>query len=325
MKTKIKLSKDRIIEAIKEGKELKTNLVLDINLDELSKEQRTLLSKFVYFQQDPLRSNEGEYFLRKSEKDCQFNSEDIKDILAELKDFEEVQKKWDERSSEISNLLEKYNGEDFNFNIISYTEPTKYCQSMYSFKIEGMKDGNKDFCSIKLDDGYEIIEQRINQLKQSIAKSIQQKIDYNLLCDEKQKKDELEKQKREQGWNELKKWAQENGSERLKLCVKYEKDWMQDASNEFALFKVKDSKYVFLLESQYDPEDEYTYSISKNCATEKLKILDKFKTENPDIECDLYGVYDNEDDKIDTILISTIQTLGFKVELITELSNVTDF
>lgn len=281
-----RVSDDFIQSELKAGRIQKREQSIRLEWSELDQETRDLFmlhavfntekeSAFLgYFKKTDLNYGHNDVFRADNTAICNGNSLD--DVIASMKDFQRMKaeiiaKQKSEIEKKITSFMAGNEGRIFGTGI--YRD--------YS--------GSFDFSDLKNE--YDKYVQKYGEFSVSYDELVSKAHEYELAQLAKKEKRaaeaaseaaaKAEKQAAtEAGRSELRTWAETNGSELLKLRIKYNQNWQNIAETEWAIAHTTG----FDVWSDQDESDKWHVN---NATIEQLKELEKAVSENPDHEIDM--------------------------------------
>lgn len=230
MKLQVRISTKRIKEAIAEGIILPEILNLDVNLEELSKEDRELLSRNVEF----IGSKNlftAEYISENGNKHTLFSdSEKIEGILSEMRKYETIRKEKIEKEKIEKKIKDEI--DDILENVDSFVKVSRSGYYLY-FKCDAKDHAFKTFNieNTSVNDLLDYVKsplflEKIKEVE-SVFKTTQEK--QNKEFEKNEEKNKLKEIKKE----ELRKWGLDNGSDLLKARIEENFNWQELANDEY--------------------------------------------------------------------------------------------
>lgn len=310
IKVNYRISNNCIINAIAEGKSLKTKNTIDVNLDELTKQQNKDLAAVLVVR-------EGELTI-----DTSLDKDGVEGIieyarkhaLAEVEKYERIKK----------GFIEEVN--DFIDGKIMRLEGTGiYSDKSGNFKFDELRkalQAQADKFKVEVD-----VEKIISIAEKYQAETDNYRAERKAKLEAEQAIKEAEETAKKAvllaGRNELLEWAKDHGSELLKLRIKHEQNWLDIAEEEWAVAHCKGFAVA-----DFD-EDESWWTV-KNANIDQLRELEKAKSENTECEIAIIRVkfVDNEEDDDEayhrTFLRVNVKTPAREQYLYKEISNAAD-
>ena len=278
-----KLSTFAQVNELRKGNELKQNQVIEVNFSELTESQRSAITAVCILQDNELFFPDYRGYIsaevRNGKKwySCgELNSMDavneIEKINTERKlNAEAAAKSAEKVLSDFNSIIEKFNSPDFRI----YLQDKDGKSSFIHFEYKGVNftPNWSNVPDIVQAIENKSIEKWINEVDESKAKKAKEAADREAV-------EEKRKAMTEAGRKELLAWANDNGSELLKLRIKHNQNWQTIAEAEWA---VAHSVGFSPLSELCDIENDDSWTV-KNGTIEQLKELEKAQEENPNHE-----------------------------------------
>jgi hypothetical protein len=328
MRLLVKISNTRIEKAVSEGLLLKPENMLNVDLENLSTEDRDVLSRNIQF-----IARDGYFItsiLMNANSDYRttgvFDSEKFEDVISKMKKLEEARSQYLNEEKEKELLAQKIDA------ILSAINDDLIKVRRYSFnylyfecdKTEKTDRQSREFRPNrnKKDDTIEMLYEYVQS--PALAEKIESvKKEFIALKEEAKRKadEEAKKTAAKAAFKErLFTWSLEHGSDLLKLRIKYEQNWFGLASVEWAQSLVPD-----FTDEVLDSKDEWKV---KNATLEQLKELEAAEAKYPDIEIYInrhkFLNYDEQETNFCTYLCAAVSTLSNTIYLYKEIVDVSE-
>ena len=231
MKLHVKISTERIKSAIAEGIILSDEIYLDVNLDELSKEDKELLSKSVEY------NSIGGVFYAKYVNEygtletLYSKSEKLEGVISQMRERmkireakEEKEKKEKIIKEEIDSILSKVDS--------SLCIKRSSCGLEFSYEEKDLPLSLKRYYDYEsIEALYDFVKSPLFEEKIKEIESLFKELETSEI--QKREKEEEGKKLKEQKKEELKKWGLLNGSELLKARIEEGFNWQELANSEY--------------------------------------------------------------------------------------------
>lgn len=269
MKLYFKLTEEAIRKSLVNGVELKKNQSIDVDFNELSKEDREVILRHCIVKDDQLFA--GKYQKRTLDGFSKVYSVDdvvsldgvtILEIISSFRKFEAEREQLAEiKRRDLINELSEFNSGAEN-NALGYKmwSDLSGCVNYDDFAKE-LEKVKKEY---NLDDS--IVKKAEQRMSELIKQAEQKKASLKAEADKTRRERERKEIKKQEQKEKLKNWAQENGSELLKLRIKHDQNWHDLAAYEYGLSILPD----------FD-DDQGGYDdwwLINNATVDQLKMID---------------------------------------------------
>lgn len=322
MKLSINLSNSRIHQAIKDGLVLKSKMTIEVDLNSLSESDREILSRNVQYK--PSEDIFYTYLLYNELSDSRSTSrevmsENITDIIELMKSLESA------RSAEIARQVAIIKAQaeidDILAGIVDDQLIIERSSNSIYLKSKNFSSGLKfqDVASMLVFVKSDELILKLAEVKSEFSKKEKE-------ASERAAAEAERKAAIEAGRKVLFAWANENGSDLLKLRVKHAQNWQKLAEEEWAIAHTSG----FSLWADDAEAEEW---VVNNANLEQLRALETSEQENPDFTIDMIrckfmyeeGAWSGDDDYYHkTFLRIFVQTPLSSLYLFKEIQDADD-